>query len=260
MSNAIVQALEDAARKIVTAVEDAARSAGHFVEDTGTRLRAAARDLSEHDGNAAAELERAAKHGDETPTIHGSGSAATRPASSGSGGPDVVAETERAAALGRDVHRGLQTRLADPRTRDQFPPGYDPFHGDTPGKYIADHTTPRRWDAGGRPDWDYAREAPNHGALGDEERTHLPVGHRIDRYGNPYGRFTSPEGTSYPGRGLPADNLAKEYHQYEVVKPLPVWRAPVLPAFGEQGFGVQYRLNGRVKWYVDHGYLRELKP
>jgi hypothetical protein len=259
LSNAIVQALEEAATKVAKAVEDAAHSVGHFFEDTGTRLRRAVTDLTEHDDRSASELDRAGRHADETPHVHGGGSGSTIPAAAGGGGPDVVAETERAAQFGTGVRTGLDAKRADPRTSRQIPDGYDPFHGQTPEEYLGAHTKDPMFTDGGHPNWNYEGEAPDHGALGPEEQTHLPVGRRIDRYGSEYGSYLSPEGTAYPNRGLPADNLAKPYHQYEVVKPLPVRRGVVKDAFGEPGLGLQFRTNGRIKWYIQHGYLREIK-
>jgi hypothetical protein len=260
MSNAIVQALEDAARKVVTAVEDAARSAGHFVEDTGTRLRAAARDLTEHDGKAAAELERAGRHGDETPTIHGGGSSVTHPSFSGGRGPDVVAETDRAAKFGRDVKAGYGEKSANPRTSGQFPPGYDPLHGRTGGEYLAQYSD-GTWNKYGDPNWNWSTETTPTGALGNIEReTHVPQDAILDRYGESHGKFLSPDGTGYPQRGLPASNLAEGYHRYRVLKPLPANEGVIGPAFGEPGGGLQYRLTESVQWYIDNKYLEEITP
>jgi hypothetical protein len=39
---------------------------------------------------------------------------------------------------------------------------------------------------------------------------------------------------------------------------MPVWRGVVKDAFGEPGLGLQFRTNGRIKWYIQHGYLREI--
>ena len=57
---------------------------------------------------------------------------------------------------------------------------------------------------------------------------------------------------------MPADNLTKNYHRYEVLQPLPAKAGVIAPAFGEPGMGLQYRLDHSVQWYIDNGYLREL--
>jgi hypothetical protein len=100
LSNAIVQALEDAAKKIEQAVIDAAKSVGHFFEDTGTRLRQAVDDLTTHDGKAAADLEKAGKHADETPSVHGAGGATTPASAAGGGaGGNLAGDLENATHL-----------------------------------------------------------------------------------------------------------------------------------------------------------------
>ena len=101
MSNAIVQALEDAARKVEQAVVDAAKSVGHFFEDTGSRLEQAVDDLTAHDGKAASDLESAGRHADETPHVHGAGGASTVPSSGtgGGAGGNLSGELENATHL-----------------------------------------------------------------------------------------------------------------------------------------------------------------
>jgi len=42
------------------------------------------------------------------------------------------------------------------------------------------------------------------------------------------------------------------------VKPIPVERSIVAPAFGEPGLGTQYFLDKPVSWYVSNGYLKEV--
>ena len=258
MSNAIVQVLEDAAQKIARAVEDAAKSVGHFFEDTGQRLEQAAKSHLEHDSKAASDLEQAARHGDETPTIHGGGDAPTVPASAGGSSPDVGADLDRVDKLSHDIQTGYQAKSTDPLTRDQFPPGYQPMQGETIEQYLAKHSD-GTFNKYGDPNWNYREEAPNNGALpGTEHDMQIQPGGVIDRYGEPHGKYLSPAGTSYPGRGLPADNLAKGYYQYRVVRPLPAHQGVVAPAFGEPGGGVQYRLDESVQWYLEHGYLEKI--
>lgn len=53
-------------------------------------------------------------------------------------------------------------------------------------------------------------------------KTTLPVGTRLDRYGEPSGSFLAPKGTPYGERALAPGAKAEKYYEYEVVKPLPV--------------------------------------
>ncbi len=111
----------------------------------------------------------------------------------------------------------------------------------------------------GSPKWDWGTHAPNNGALpGSTKPSVLSVGERVDRYGTPRGKYLSPPTTSYPERGLPADSIGNGYHVYEAVKPIPVERSIVAPAFGEPGKGTQFLRDKPVSWYVSNGYLKEV--
>ena len=59
---------------------------------------------------------------------------------------------------------------------------------------------------------------------------------------------------------MPATSLeGPGYHQYEVIKPLPVWQGGIAPQMGEPGGGVQHYLPVSVEALIKAGYLRE-KP
>ena len=256
MSNAIAQALEDAAKKVGQAIEDAAKSVGKFFDDTASRLKTSAKNLVEHDTKAAKELEQAAKDVG-SPTVHGA-SDVTKAAEAGAGSSGVSEEIERQRKWGEDVRNGFEHKSTTPPTAAQFPPGYQPMQGMSTEEYLKQYSD-GKWNDYGDPNWNWDAEAPNHGALNGVERdVHVPTGTVIDRYGEPHGTFLSPDGTPYPQRGLPADNLARNYHRYEVLQPLPAKAGVIAPAFGEPGMGLQYRLDQRVQWYLDNGYLREL--
>jgi len=72
--------------------------------------------------------------------------------------------------------------------------------------------------------------------------TVLESGMVIDRFGSGFGRFASPPDTPYPDRGLPPENIEAGYHQYRVMRPIPVWEGDLAPAMGQPGGGVQYYL------------------
>ena len=125
----------------------------------------------------------------------------------------------------------------------------------------------------------------------------LKAGQVIDRFGNPYGRFTSPvdngEKLAFNTRGLPYPEGYQEHHQYEVVKdinkanyekaynqlndmdkfqlkmdmeefgfrPEDIYnpqRGEIAKIFG-QGGGIQIQLGTSVNWYEKLGFLREVK-
>jgi Tuberculosis necrotizing toxin len=157
--------------------------------------------------------------------------------------------------FGTHVQNGLEAHLNNPNTRDQFPDGYDPFHGDTPEQYLDKYAS--GVDASGKINWNWP---DNHdGAVeGTESPTQLQPGEILDRYGSDEGRFLCPSGTSYPERSLPADRLAGEYHQYRVVRPLPAIEAEIGPAFGEPGGGIQFRTDYSVYQLIADGYLEEV--
>ena len=259
MSDAIVQALEDAAKKVGQAIEDAAKSVGKFFDDTAGRLKTSAKNLVEHDAKAAKDLEQAAKEVG-SPSVHGSASSVTKTAEAeaGAGSSAVSDEIERQAKWGEDVRNGFEHKSTTPPTDAQFPPGYQPMQGKSTEEYLKQYSD-GTWNKYGDPNWNWKTEAPNNGALNGVERdVHVSTGTVIDRYGESHGSFLSPDGTPYPQRGLPADNLAKNYHRYEVVQPLPAKAGVIAPAFGEPGRGLQYRLDKPVQWYIDNGYLREV--
>ena len=78
--------------------------------------------------------------------------------------------------------------------------------------------------------WDWPE---NSGFAGPHVEATLPVGTRLDRYGKPKGSFLSPVGTPYEQRALAPGSRADGYHEYEVIKPLPVIQGKISPAFGE---------------------------
>lgn len=105
--------------------------------------------------------------------------------------------------------------------------------------------------------WDWP---VNLGFVGAIEKSTLPIGTRIDRYGNTQGSFLSPEGTDYSERALAPGTRAEDYTVYEVIKPLPIIRGEVAPAFGEKGGGIQILPNLPTKvnidWLIKNKYIK----
>ena len=109
--------------------------------------------------------------------------------------------------------------------------------------------------------WDWPE---NLGFQGASKESVLPVGTRIDRYGNDKGSFLSPEGTPYEQRALAPGSRAEDYNVYEVKNELPIVEGEIAPAFGQPGEGTQIlpnlpeRMN--VKQLREAGYIERVEP
>ncbi len=101
----------------------------------------------------------------------------------------------------------------------------------------------------------------NYGFIkGTEKLVSLKKGVIIDRYGNDSGRFTSSTIEGVDARALAPGSVADGYKRYEVIKEIPNVTAGIAaPAFGKKGEGIQFMLNDSVKWYVENGYLKEIR-
>jgi len=111
----------------------------------------------------------------------------------------------------------------------------------------------------GKGDWNWPAKL---GFAEEPVQTTLPVGTRLDRYGKTNGSFLSPQGTPQEQRALAPGSLAEQYHQYEVLKPLPVIQGKIAPAFGEPGGGIQILPDMKnrvdVQWLLDNKYIRKV--
>lgn len=107
---------------------------------------------------------------------------------------------------------------------------------------------------------------PENGKVpGTQIQTMLPIGTRLDRYGeiNNDTDFLAPAGTPYEKRALPQGSSARILVRLEVAKPLPVEKSLAMPWFGEPGMGVQFQTTTSgtgltVKQLIDEGYLRRV--
>ena len=106
----------------------------------------------------------------------------------------------------------------------------------------------------------YARAIypPNDGAIwGSTENKTLSCGTLIDRYGPETGYFFSPYGDSFEKRSLPAfQNDRQNYMCYEVLKDIDVIQGKVLPWFGVEGSGFQYKTSKNVMQLIADGVLK----
>lgn len=296
MSNAIVKALEEAAERVGRtlskdagkAVEDMYRSAGKGTEQVVERITKADAenahkllDLAEKAGkNGAEDAARSAslrkklgdildpanagkpvryldENGKPIPT-----SKLTHPDLASAEQQRLQAIQDKLSADSSDYRAKNGKWPAPPPGVDRnhpavqglLPPGYDPYHGQGRDAWMQGIT-----DKDGNLAWADGKKYPDgFSSPTDREPVTLAPGETIDRFGGPNGKFTSPTGVPYPERALPPTNLdGASYHQYEVIKPLPVWQGGIAPQMGETGGGVQHYLPFSVETLIKGGYLRE---
>ena len=118
---------------------------------------------------------------------------------------------------------------------------------------------PRFLNANGEVDWE--KFAPNGGYVEGSKVTgqNLETGTVIDRYGSPYGRYTSPDGTPYTQRSLPYVENPNAYHRYRVRKTIGgVTMGRIAPAFNQEGGGIQFELPSSILSLLQNNYLEEI--
>lgn len=99
---------------------------------------------------------------------------------------------------------------------------------------------------------------PNNGAIGKEEKTVLPKGTVISRYGGNAGKYASPEGTAMEARALSKQTREQnDLHTFVLEKDVECSQSEVAPWFGQEGRGVQYRLQSTIESMLKRGELSE---
>ena len=87
----------------------------------------------------------------------------------------------------------------------------------------------------------------NDGAVGVIVTVTLPAGDVLTRYGNPNGRYVSPDGMTFEQRALPSTTREGDFHVYLVERAIDnVQKGTIAPWFGRTGGGIQYRLPDRI--------------
>lgn len=98
--------------------------------------------------------------------------------------------------------------------------------------------------------------------------TTLKVGQEIDRISavDPLeddGQFAAPLGTTISEMSLPPDRLSRPFARrtFKVMKPLPadVLEGRSVPWFEQPGGGIQYWFPEGFSWYIDNGFLKEVR-
>lgn len=298
MSNAIVKALEEAAERVGrTLSKDAGKAVEDLYRSAGKNAEAVVERISKADAENAHKLvdlaEKAGKGGvqdaEKAASLRQRMSDILDPANAGKpvrylddkGNPiptnklvhPDLDEAERTRLQGIQdkidaenlKYRAEHNKWPDPpagvdrnnpAVKGLLPEGYDPYHGQGRDAWMQSITK-----EDGDLAWADGEKYPQgFSSPTDREPVTLAPGQSIDRFGGPNGRFTSPAGVPYPQRALPATSLdGASYHQYEVIKPLPVWQGGIAPQMGEPGGGVQHFLPFSVQTLVEGGYLREKK-
>jgi hypothetical protein len=141
---------------------------------------------------------------------------------------------------------------------------WSPYSADDPQaeqKWQHDYVTKVDPVTGKPKDYHWPNEYTQPNGFDSPEERHPAViesGSVIDRFGKADGRFLSPTGTPYEQRGLPPQNLDDGYHQYQVIKDIPVWAGKIAPAMGQPGGGIQYLSPNTVADLILTGHLKEI--
>jgi len=163
---------------------------------------------------------------------------------------DGVPATKLGISDSASIDTQLKAFRDDPGTAHLFPPEYDPYAGLGP-KAFADKYV--KGDG-----WNWRTDTESGAVPGTTHPDVLAPNQIIDRFGHPGGDFVSDAGVPFPQRALPPDSIVKGYHQYQVLKDIPVTAGQVAGDFGQAGGSIQYVLSNKVQRLLDNGYLREL--
>ena len=105
---------------------------------------------------------------------------------------------------------------------------------------------------------------PNDGAVSTINRT-MKKGERFDRFGGREiggqvldgGSYGGKVGTPYEKRALPKGSDTRPYRVFEVTKDIPnVKEGKIIPWFGQEGGGIQYKLPGSIDDLIQGGIIK----
>lgn len=100
---------------------------------------------------------------------------------------------------------------------------------------------------------------PNNGAIGKEEKTTLPKGTVVSRYGSNRGKYTSPDGTSLGERSLDKKTrYDNELHRFKLTEEIECIEGVVAPWFDQVGKGIQYKFSESIEQLIKEGVLIEI--
>lgn len=145
------------------------------------------------------------------------------------------------------------------REGDVYDPDFDRYAGMSKQEFYD------KWYDPEAKNWRYPSKengAPYDDGFAEPPRpNNIRVGAVIDRLGQEErGFFAAPDGTAFNQRALPPSDVAREYHRYRVVKPLPesVTEGRIQPWFDQPGGAVQYKFDNDIDYYLEHGYLERI--
>lgn len=153
--------------------------------------------------------------------------------------------------------QSMESRISGLMEKKLFPPT-DAFIASLAQKYGMTYTKGKKgedrfYSDEGRPIY-----PPNNGAVGKEEKTLLPKGTVISRYGPNRGVFVSPAKTSLEERALPKNTREKnELHTFVLKNDVTCYKSIVAPWFAQKGGGVQLRFTNSLQELLDRGDLDE---
>ena len=153
--------------------------------------------------------------------------------------------------------QSMESRISGLMEKNLFPPT-DTFIASLTQKYGMTYTKGKKgedrfYSDEGRPIY-----PPNNGAVGKEEKTLLPKGTVISRYGPNRGVFVSPAKTSLEERALPKNTREKnELHTFVLKNDVTCYKSIVAPWFAQKGGGVQLRFTNSLQELLDRGDLDE---
>lgn len=153
--------------------------------------------------------------------------------------------------------QNTESRISGLLEKNLFPPT-DAFIASLAQKYGMTYTKGKKgeerfYSDDGRPIY-----PPNNGAVGKEEKTLLPKGTVISRYGGNAGKYASPEGTAMEARALSKQTREQnDLHTFVLGKDVECLQSEVAPWFGQEGRGVQYRLQSSIESMLKRGELSE---
>ena len=153
--------------------------------------------------------------------------------------------------------QSMESRISGLMEKNLFPPT-DAFIASLAQKYGMTYTKGKKgedrfYSDDGRPIY-----PPNNGAVGKEEKTLLPKGTVISRYGPNRGVFVSPAKTSLEERALPKNTREKnELHTFVLKNDVTCYKSIVAPWFAQKGGGVQLRFTNSLQELLDRGDLDE---
>lgn len=100
---------------------------------------------------------------------------------------------------------------------------------------------------------------PNNCAIGKEEKTVLPKGTVVSRYGSNRGKYTSPDGTSLGERSLDKKTrYDNELHRFKLTEEFECIEGVVAPWFDQVGRGIQYKFSKSIEQLIKEGVLIEI--